>query len=169
MKKGLIISILVLVFLTSSKASYAEVIDNGGGWYTYHCQAGSVMVFRYDPELNGGDNSCSEPEGFDFYLDSQASGTYHFCEKTTSNWPLSYANCLTDPDFVSNTPVVWVNPNDTAGYTMQEDVKNSFTDLLVSFVTGALQIIIIAVLIIGGYWVSVRLVNVLLRWFKRFN
>jgi hypothetical protein len=57
----------------------------------------------------------------------------------------------------------------SGGFTMNSDVSNGFTSLLSSFVAGAFAIIVVAIGIIGGYWITKKLVNVLLRWFKKFS
>lgn len=56
----------------------------------------------------------------------------------------------------------------TPAYTMDTGVQDGITSLLTSFVTGAFGIIVVAVGIVGGYYVTVRLVHVLLRWFHKF-
>jgi len=55
-----------------------------------------------------------------------------------------------------------------ATYTIDAGVQGGITDLLTSFVTGAFGIIVVAVGIVGGYYVTVRLVHVLLKWFHKF-
>jgi len=55
-----------------------------------------------------------------------------------------------------------------AVYSIDSGVQGGITDLLSSFVTGAFAIIVVAVGIVGGYYVTVRLVHVLLRWFHKF-
>jgi hypothetical protein len=51
---------------------------------------------------------------------------------------------------------------------MDAGIQGAITDLLSSWVTGAFGIIVVAVGLVGAYYVTTRLVHVLLRWFHKF-
>jgi hypothetical protein len=56
----------------------------------------------------------------------------------------------------------------TPAYVMDTTLQDSITSLLSSFVAGAFIIIGVAITTVGAYWVSIRLVHVLLGWFHKF-
>lgn len=56
----------------------------------------------------------------------------------------------------------------TPAYVIDSGVQSGVTDLLSSFVSGAFGIIVVAIGLVGAYYVTVKLVHVLLRWFHKF-
>jgi hypothetical protein len=53
-------------------------------------------------------------------------------------------------------------------YVIDAGVQSGITGLLGDFITGAFAIIVVAIGLVGGYYVTVKLVHVLLRWFHKF-
>lgn len=79
-------------------------------------------------------------------------------------------NCWTA--MISNTIAfqysVGGTPSHTV-YTIDPTVKGGLTGLLGDLVTGALNIIVVALGLVGAYWLTKKLVGVLLGWFSKFN
>lgn len=106
-------------------------------------------------------------------------GTFQLVEVTDQTVLPSYGydDAITSPQYVSQTTLT-VNPVNNGGggggisptpIPMNDNVKTGFTDLLTSFIAGALSMIVIGLAIVGGYWLTKKLVNVLLNWFRKFN
>jgi hypothetical protein len=53
-------------------------------------------------------------------------------------------------------------------YVIDAGVQAGISELLGDFITGAFGIIVVAIGLVGGYYVTVKLVHVLLRWFHKF-
>lgn len=56
----------------------------------------------------------------------------------------------------------------TPTYTIDTGVQTGISTLLTDFISGAFSIIVVAIGLVGGYYVTVKLVHVLLRWFHKF-
>ena len=80
-----------------------------------------------------------------------------------NRWPI----IICDPGGITGV-ILLAGQANAATYAIDTGVQSGITDLLTSFVTGAFAIIVVAVGIVGGYYVTVRLVHVLLRWFHKF-
>ena len=56
----------------------------------------------------------------------------------------------------------------TPAYVIDTGVQSGITDLLSSFISGAYLIIVVAIGLVGGYYVTIKLVHILLKWFHKF-
>lgn len=69
---------------------------------------------------------------------------------------------------ITPTPTPTTMPSG-ATYQMNDEVQNGVSGLFADLIAGAFTIIVVAVGLVAGYWITKKLVAVLLNWFRKFT
>lgn len=116
-------------------------------------------------------NTSTQPEG-DFTTIVDGAGTSQLFVYASSSEDGSGQIACTDNglaySFTSATPTPTTPVGSGSAYLINSSVQSNITNLLASFIEGAFLIIVVAIGLVGSYWLSKKLVRVLLKWFGKF-